>query len=302
MFPTNPLIAPLALLALLPALTTSLILPNYTSIITSTAKPGILDVTIHTTNNTINLWNADFVANMKDLVSRLKDDNDTKVVVFRSDVPKYFIAHADLNFDLENPTLVTDSIQLIEDVANLRQTTIGLVSGVVRGGGNEFLVSLDMRFATKTHTFLGQPEVGIGFIPGLGGIQWLARLIGRGRAMEYILTGKDINANDAERIGWINKAFDTDVEMEGYVASLTSRLALFDLAAIGAGKYAVNVATKPAMEASLADGKVFVELFKDPAVAARTRLGTLNDNDGERFFGEVLPALYGAGPIPSRRR
>ena len=194
-------------------------------------------------------------------------------------------------------------------MTNLQQTTIGVVSGVVRGGGNEFLVSLDMRFASKPHTLLGQPEVGLGIIPGLGGIQFLARLIGRGRAMEYVLSGNDINAADAERIGWINKAFDTDDEMEGYVSGLTKRLALFDGEAIKAGRMAVNVATTPDVEDLLEDERVFIELYKKPSVQARTKLGTLDDNDGERFFGEALPLLYAgaaagtaAGTGTSRRR
>jgi enoyl-CoA hydratase/carnithine racemase len=177
-------------------------------------------------------------------------------------------------------------------LTNLRQTTIGLVEGVARGGGNEFLLSLDKRFATKTHTFFGQPEVGLGFIPGVGGIQYLAPLIGRGLTMEYILSGKDINANDAERIGWINKAFDTSAEMNGYVADLTSRLALFPLDAINAGKQAVNVATRPTLQHILDDSVTFLELFRQPSVQERTKIGPLVDGDVERFFGENLPLLY----------
>ncbi|KAL5319760.1 hypothetical protein ACEPPN_012817 [Leptodophora sp. 'Broadleaf-Isolate-01'] len=232
---------------------------------------------------------------MTDLVSRLQTDNDTKVVVFRSDVPKYFIAHADLDFNPNDPTISTQSIHLFNNMTNLRQTTIGLVSGVARGAGNELLVSLDMRFATKTHTFLGQPEVGLGIIPGLGGIQYLARLIGRGYAMEYILSGNDINANDAERIGWINKAFDTDAEMEGYVAALTGRLALFPLDALKAGREAVNAATRPRLEDSLADGVAFMELLRQESVQTRVKIGEKADGDGERFLGENLPLLYAGG-------
>ncbi|KAH6715506.1 hypothetical protein BKA61DRAFT_722543, partial [Leptodontidium sp. MPI-SDFR-AT-0119] len=89
----------ITLLTFLPSLTTSLLLPNYTSLITSQLKPGILDVTFHFANTTINLWNSAALTDMTDLVSRLQTDNDTKVVVFRSDVPKYFIAHADLDFN-----------------------------------------------------------------------------------------------------------------------------------------------------------------------------------------------------------
>ncbi|WP_369334853.1 enoyl-CoA hydratase/isomerase family protein, partial [Vibrio cholerae] len=70
-----------------------------------------------------------------------------------------------------------------------------------------------MRFAVKSHARFGQPEIGLGLVPGGGGSQYLPRLIGRGRAMEYLLTGKDILAEEAERYGWINKAFDSSDTM-----------------------------------------------------------------------------------------
>ena len=155
-------------------------------------------------------------------------------------------------------------------------------------------MAFDMRFATKTHTFFGQPEVGIGFIPGVGGIQWMTANVNRGFLMEYMLSGKDINAQDAERIGWINKAFDNSAEMNGYVASLTSRLALFSLDAISAGKQAINVATRPSPQSLLDDSEAFLKLFRQPEVQARTKLSVPVDGDGERFFGENLPLLYGA--------
>ncbi|KAH6708837.1 enoyl-CoA hydratase/isomerase family protein [Leptodontidium sp. MPI-SDFR-AT-0119] len=274
--------------------TSALELPQYKALLTSQEKPGILEVTFHFPNTTINLWNQAAADDMTDLVSKLQVDNETKVVVFKSDVPKYFIAHADLGFSLDNPTIINQTIELSYNLTNLPQTTIALVEGVCRGSGNEFLMAFDMRFATKTHTFFGQPEVGIGFIPGVGGIQWMTANVNRGFLMEYMLSGKDINAQDAERIGWINKAFDNSAEMNGYVASLTSRLALFPLDAISAGKQAINVATRPSLQSLLNDSEAFLKLFRQPEVQARTKLSVPVDGDGERFFGENLPLLYGA--------
>ncbi|KAG4436219.1 hypothetical protein IFR05_008315 [Cadophora sp. M221] len=282
------------ILSMLTSFTSALELPQYQALLTSQGKPGVLEVTFHFPNTTINLLNQAAVDDLSDLVRRLQVDNDTKVVVFKSDVPKYFIAHGDLNFDLNNPTILNQTIELCYNMTNLRQTTIGLAEGVVRGGGNELFLSLDMRFATKTHVFFGQPEVGIGFIPGVGGIQYLAPLIGRAYTMEYILSGNDINANDAERIRWINKAFHTPAEMNGYVGALTSRLALFPLDAIAAAKQAINAATRPSLQNILDDSVAFIKLFGLPEVQARTKIGKLEDGDGERFFGEVLPLLYGA--------
>lgn len=182
-------------------------------------------------------------------------------------------------------------------MSNLPQVTIGAVEGVARGAGNEFLVSLDMRFATKTHTLLGQPEIGLGLIPGGGGSQYLPRLIGRGRAMEYILSGNDISAVEAERIGWINKAFDTTGEMNGYIDDLISRLVLFPLSALGLAKQSINVASRPQLSNLLGDADRFLQAAANPT--AQTFIGkslelSANQSNGyaERFFGEAIPLLY----------
>lgn len=82
--------------------TSALELPQYKALLTSQEKPGILEVTFHFPNTTINLWNQAAADDMTDLVSKLQVDNETKVVVFKSDVPKYFIAHADLGFSLDS--------------------------------------------------------------------------------------------------------------------------------------------------------------------------------------------------------
>jgi enoyl-CoA hydratase/carnithine racemase len=182
-------------------------------------------------------------------------------------------------------------------MTSLPQITIAAVEGVARGAGNEFLVSIDMRFATKAHTLLGQPEIGLGLIPGGGGSQYLSRLIGRGRAMEYILSGKDVSASDAERIGWINKAFDTSAEMYAQIDELTSRMTLFPLGALGLAKQSVNRATRPQIEDILQDATDFLETVINPAAQAaisRAMALSRNQSDGdiELFLGERIPLFY----------
>jgi enoyl-CoA hydratase/carnithine racemase len=126
-------------------------------------------------------------------------------------------------------------------------TTIAAVDGRAHGVGNEFLVSLDMRFATNSSIF-GQPEITAGIIPGAGGAQNLARLVGRGRAMEYVLSGIDITAEEADRIGWINRAFNTAAEMNTYVDQLAQRIALFPLDGITAARETINAAGVPSFQ------------------------------------------------------
>ncbi|KAH8787878.1 ClpP/crotonase-like domain-containing protein [Diaporthe sp. PMI_573] len=218
----------------------SLDLPKYTGLKTA-QNDSILTVTFHNPSSPVNLWNGDTQNDLTDLVSRLQHDNETKVVIFNSDVPR------------------------------LPQVTIGAVEGRARGAGNEFLVALDMRFATKVDTAFGQPEVGSGLFPGGGGSQFLTNLIGRGRAMEYILSSKDITAVDAAEIGWINKAFDTSRELYDYVDKLVQRLALFPLSALAGGKKTVHRAS-PSLEHVVADAKDFFKQQGDPSISPRSSL------------------------------
>jgi enoyl-CoA hydratase/carnithine racemase len=182
------------------------------------------------------------------------------------------------------------------NVSRLPQVTIGAVEGRARGAGNEFLVALDMRFATKVDTAFGQPEVGSGLFPGGGGSQFLTNLIGRGRAMEYILSSKDITAVDAAEIGWINKAFDTSRELYDYIDKLAQRLALFPLSALAGGKKTVHRAS-PSLEHVVADAKDFFKQQGDPLVQEiGKRSAELSQNvsvvDLELNIPEVLPLLY----------
>jgi enoyl-CoA hydratase/carnithine racemase len=164
------------------------------------------------------------------------------------------------------------------NISTLPQVTIGAVEGRARGGGNEFLVALDMRFATNDSIF-GQPEVGLGFIPGGGGAQFLPGLIGRGQAMEYILTAKDINASEAEKIGWINKAFNTSAEMYAYIGGVSSRCRLFPLSALKAAKTSINLASAPSREDILHDALAFQKLSAGPesqAIQAKINAASAN--------------------------
>lgn len=182
-------------------------------------------------------------------------------------------------------------------MSTLNQITIAAVEGKSRGAGNEFLTSLDMRFATTTHTLMGQPEIGLGIIPGAGGNNFLPRLIGRGRAMEYILSGNDIGAVEAAAIGWINKAFESTPEMYAHIDALISRFVLFSLPAIGLAKQSINAATKPTLAELMADADRFIQTLVNPDVPTLIGItlelsGNQTDTFAENFFGEVIPQLY----------
>ncbi|EEU34491.1 uncharacterized protein NECHADRAFT_55036 [Fusarium vanettenii 77-13-4] len=265
-----------ALASLLVSTTLALDLPEYRGLKTS-QNASVLEITLHNPTSPINLWNPDFQTGLADIVQRLQSDNETKVVIFKSDVPGF--------------------VELMYNISNLPQVTIGAVDGRARGAGNELLMGLDMRFATKYETLLGQIEVATGLIPGGGGSQHLPGLIGRGLAMEYILSGKDINAQDAERIGWINKAFDTSSEMYAYIDELTSRLSLYPLAALAAAKESINLAARPPLENLLQDAASFNRRMADPIVSqllgkALSLTNNQSLGDMELNLGKDLPLLY----------
>ncbi|KAM0321919.1 hypothetical protein ACHAQA_009816 [Verticillium albo-atrum] len=282
-------------LATLFASAAALDLPEYRGLKTA-QNNSVLEITLHNPDSAINLWGVDFQEGLTDIVRRLGNDTETKVVVFKSDVPQFFCAHLDLLMPGVE-SVGTRFATLMFDISNLPQVTIGAVEGRARGAGNELLMALDMRFASQPETLLGQIEVATGLIPGGGGSQHLPRLIGRGLAMEYLLSGNDINAKDAERIGWINKAFCSSEEMYAHIDKLNSRLSLFPLKALTAVKEAVNHHSRPSLQDILQDAASFTRRLSDPVVGqlfgrALALTNNLSFGEMELFLGRDLPLLY----------
>ena len=152
---------------------------------------------------------------MRDLVSLIQQaeaDNDLKVLVFKSADPDYFISHVDVTkikeYREEAAKLTGEaSIALLfRHLSASRLVTIAQIEGRVRAAGSEFVLACDMRFAARESAIFGQPEPAFGSMPGGGGIQHLARLMGRARALEVMLSAEDYDAELAERYGWINRA------------------------------------------------------------------------------------------------
>jgi hypothetical protein len=122
-----------------------------------------------------------------------------------------------------------------------------------------------MRFAARENSVIGQIEVGFGTTPGAGGVQHLARLLGRGRAMEAILGADDFDAEQAERYGWINRALP-DAGLDAFVARLPRRIASFPADPVRTAKRVLNELTLPGADAIRADARRFRQLVAwDPA-------------------------------------
>src|SRR5262249_29267283 len=128
-------------------------------------------------------------------------------------------------------------------LSRLPVATIAEIRGRARGAGSEFVLATDIRFASEL-AILGQFEVGVGAIPGGGPMARLARLVGRGRALEILLGGDDIPAERAAEYGYVNRVIPDD-EIEGYTDAFARRIAAFDKTAIAGIKKLVDVATLP---------------------------------------------------------
>jgi enoyl-CoA hydratase/carnithine racemase len=117
--------------------------------------------------------------------------------------------------------------------------SVAKIRGRTRGIGNEFVLACDMRFASRKSALFGNPEVGVGLVPGGGALEWLPRLVGRSRALEIVLSGDDFDADIAERYGWVNRTLD-DANLDSFVDALVRRLTSFDRETLAAAKARIN--------------------------------------------------------------
>ena len=169
---------------------------------------GIATVTINRPK-VLNALNAQTLEELRRTILALRRDDQVRCVIVTGAGEKAFIAGADIN-ELSVQTPVSGrqhalSGQHIFDlIENLGKPVIAAINGFALGGGCELAMACTMRIAADTAK-LGQPEINLGIIPGYAGTQRLARLVGRGRAMELLLTGDFISAQEAHRIGLVNR-------------------------------------------------------------------------------------------------
>ena len=247
-----------------------------------------------------NIMNGPMFQSLQDLLVRMDASPDLRVVVFESAIPDFFLAHFDLTGNLGNVMTAVglSGLPILLDTF-VRLTTSPVVSiarirGCVRGASSEFVLACDMRFASRENTRLGQPEVAVGLHPGGGGAERLPHLVGRGRALEIVLSGNDFDGDTAERYGYVNRALP-DVELDSFVDALARRIASFDRRAIAAAKNLINQVSLPSAGRLLDALSSFqIALTWGEAqqrVGALLTRGLQRDPDFERNWPEVLGAL-----------
>ncbi|HEX3462707.1 MAG TPA: enoyl-CoA hydratase/isomerase family protein [Candidatus Elarobacter sp.] len=203
---------------------------------TDKTTPGYWRVVLD--NPPINAIDDEMYDELFDLVEEMEHESSLKIVTFESANPDFFIAHystAQPRSRFGVPPWIDTAIRLAEsDVLS-----VAVVRGRVRGGGSEFALVCDLRFASRERAVFGQPEVGTGLIPGGGALQRLPLLVGRSRALEIVLGGEDFDAETAERYGWINRAVP-DAQFDAFVHNFVRRVLSFDKQALSACKTTIN--------------------------------------------------------------
>lgn len=194
----------------------------------------------------VNVQGLPMLADLNQLAQKLEADSSVKVVVFQSAHDEIFVAHADTNFlkDMSakavsrEETRLLDLQVVLERISKLPQATIAKIEGFARGGGHEFALACDMRFAARGKARFMQMEVGMGILPCGGGASRMARQAGLGRALEIVLGARDFDADEAEAYGTVNRALDAE-EIGPFVDALARRIARWPAASINACKQAV---------------------------------------------------------------
>jgi enoyl-CoA hydratase len=217
----------------------------------------------------------------------LKEDASARAIVLTGAGDKSFVAGADINeLAVQTPTTGRDHAlagqHVFDLIENLGKPVIAAVNGYALGGGCELAMACTLRIAADTARF-GQPEINLGIIPGYAGTQRLPRLVGKGKAMEMILTGAPITAADAERIGLVNRvvpAADLMTAARRLAATLAAQAPV-------AVRYIISAINK-GLEMPFAEAEVFeATLFGLVAATDDMREGT------SAFLDKRKPAFQG---------
>jgi enoyl-CoA hydratase/carnithine racemase len=254
--------------------------------------PGRWVITFN--NPPINIFVPATIVELGALMTDLEADPSVKVVVFQSTNPDFFVAHLDVAKAAERPEMLGLWRDFVLRLSSTPVVSIAKIRGRTRGIGNEFVLACDMRFASRQNALFGNPEVGVGLIPGGGALEWLPRLVGRSRALEFVLSADDFDADIAERYGWVNRTLD-DSDLDSFVDTLVRRLASFERETLGAAKAQINRFGVPtASELQSSNEMIFPMLALPDAQSRRPKLRGIGygvPSDFELNFGRYLPSF-----------
>lgn len=251
--------------------------------------------TVTIDNPPINIITLALYAELTQLVEELQRDPELSVVVFKSANPDFFLAHFDVEAILQFPTegdaersSEPNPFHLMcERLRTMNKVTIAQIEGRVGGGGSELVASMDMRFGVIGQTIVNQMEVPLGILPGGSGTQRLPRLVGRGRAMEIVLGGEDLDAETAERWGYLNRIYAA-ADIDQAVSDLAQRIGRFPQPAVRLAKASVNAAELPLAQGLSEEAYLFARTIR--TAEAQTAMTKFMAMGGQTREGEMRVA------------
>ena len=232
-----------------------------------------------------NSYDIEFMRELGEAVDAAGRDGDARVIVVRSASEKFFSAGADIKAFLANDVEANmEMIRVAHDslarMARSDKLFVAFIAGHALGGGLEIALACDLRYGLESGYRVGTPEVTLGLLPGNGGTQRLPRLIGLGRALDLLLTGRQLEPAEAHAVGLINGLFAGEEEFEAHV----ERLAAGPPLAIANIKRAAYLGTQMNLDDGLAlERELIEELFRSHD--AREGLSAFTEKRAPAFTG-----------------
>ena len=225
-------------------------------------KDGVIGLVTLNRPQSLNALSYGLVKDLSLAMQELDEDNDVRVIIVTGS-EKVFAAGADIKEMSERGPFderIQERLVYRDKINRIRKPVIAAVSGFALGGGCELAMSCDIIIASETARF-GQPEVNLGIIPGSGGTQRLAHVVGKHRAMELVLTGDMFTAAEAERFGLVNRVFPVELFLEE-AKKVARKIAAKPVLAVRAAKEAVLKSANTALDEGLEfERKSFYLLF-----------------------------------------
>src|ERR1700738_880128 len=246
----------------------------------------------------LNIVGAEMLPQVNEIIIAIETDEQVKLVVFDSAVEGFFLIHLDFLAKLDDlahlppgPTGLHPWPELLVRLSRTSVVSIALIRGRATGMGSELALACDMRFASREKAILSQFEVGAGLVPGGGPMARLSCLMGRGRALEVIISANDIPGDLAERYGYVNRSLP-DADLEGFVDALATRIATFDKQTIADTKRLVNRARLPRGIDMESGWNACVASMARPATQQRIKTlierGFCKPGDAENHLGDFV--------------
>jgi enoyl-CoA hydratase/carnithine racemase len=232
-----------------------------------------------------NSYDIDFMRELKDAIEAANADTDVRAVVVRSASEKFFSAGADIKAFLagdvdSNMDMIRLAHEALSSMARSPKLFVAFIAGHALGGGLEIALACDLRYGLESGYRVGTPEVTLGLLPGNGGTQRLPRLIGLGPALDILLTGRQVEPQEAEARGLISGLFASEEEFDAHMQRLASGPPL----AIANIKRAAYEGTQMKLEEGLAlERDLIEELFRSQD--SREGLSAFTEKRAPAFTG-----------------